>query len=320
MRTPSAFRPAPWAPAYSAWVGAARKRPAIWRLLLGLAVVVLTWSAATIAVVALPLVILSLQRGQSIGEISQQMDFIEALSVLPAGQQSVLVLLSFSGIWIGVWLAVRLFHRRGIASVLSGIGRWSWGHFWLGFAVAGGFALCLILLVLATGGEGLPAEVNPLAWGLLIIPMFLAVFVQAAGEELMFRGYMQQQLAARFRHPAVWILIPALIFGILHGGSDWRGLAYIAITAMIGIVTALTVWRTGSLAAAMGLHLGNNFSAFLVLGPEALPRMLQDPDIAKSMLTPTAVAIDMGFYFLLAVLLISRWNPLRPVSRSRRGG
>ncbi|MEM9044327.1 MAG: CPBP family intramembrane glutamic endopeptidase [Pseudomonadota bacterium] len=313
------LRPSSWSPAYRAWVGAGRKRPALWRLILGIVIILIFWTVLTGIVVLFPSILMSVQQNIPLSQV-MALDFAEAMGSLPPAAQSILVLLSFLGIWIGVWIAARLLHRRSLTSVLSARGRWSWGHFWFGFAVAGGFALCLIFLVLATGGRGLPETIDPLAWGILIIPMFVAVFFQAAGEELLFRGYMQQQLAARFRHPLVWIVIPSLIFGLLHGGTDWRGLAYIAITFMIGVVTALTVWRTGSLATAMGLHLGNNFSAFLIMGPEALPRMLQDPDIAKEMLTPTAVAIDFGFYLLLAILIASRWNPLKPVSRSRPTG
>ncbi|MEM1275751.1 MAG: CPBP family intramembrane glutamic endopeptidase [Pseudomonadota bacterium] len=310
---------APWQPAYRAWVGAGRKRVTLWRVLLGLVLVVALWIAASVIGLMIPMVVSVIQGDGQVTEILENMSDGLILSTVAPEVQSLLILLTFLGLWLGVWAAARLFHRRGIASVLTARGRWSWGHFWLGFGVAGGFSIAMMILSLATGMVALPTQFNLFAWGLWILPLFVAVFIQAGGEEVLFRGYIQQQMAARFRNPIAWLILPSLLFGVIHGGTDWQGLAYIAITGTIGIVTALTVWRTGSLAAAIGLHTGNNFAVFVVIGPEGLPNIVADPTAAREMLNAVTVAVDLGFYGLLALLLLSRWNPLKPVSRSPRG-
>ncbi len=43
-----------------------------------------------------------------------------------------------------------------------------------------------------------------------------ACLIQTGAEELVFRGYLQQQLAARFASPLIWMVLPALIFGAVH--------------------------------------------------------------------------------------------------------
>ncbi|MEM8843324.1 MAG: CPBP family intramembrane glutamic endopeptidase, partial [Pseudomonadota bacterium] len=199
-------------------------------------------------------------------------------------------------------------------------GRWSMGHFWGGFAVAFGFSACMAGLALMTGDESILAEVDPLSWGWAIIPLFFAVCIQSCGEELLFRGYLQQQLAARYRNPWIWLILPSVLFGLLHMGEGLQGLAYAFVTALIGIVAGVMVWRTGSLAAAMGLHLGNNFVVFVLLGPETLPRMLSDPEWVSQNFNLAAFAIDAAFFLIVGLVVMSRLSPLKPVSPARRGG
>ena len=77
-----------------------------------------------------------------------------------------------------------------------------------------------------------------------------------------------QGLAARFRSPLAWWLLPAVLFGILHwnpvefGGDAW--LAALAAT-VIGLVLGHVAAATGNLSVAMGLHFANNVFAMLVL-------------------------------------------------------
>ena len=95
--------------------------------------------------------------------------------------------------------------------------------------------------------------------------------MQSAAEELAFRGFLMQSLAARFRSPVVWWLLPALLFGALHWnpaelGAN-AGLGVLAST-VVGLALADVTARTGNLSAAIGLHFANNVMAMLVV---ALP-------------------------------------------------
>jgi len=102
----------------------------------------------------------------------------------------------------------------------------------------------------------------------LFLPLTVAfIFLQTGAEELFFRGYLQQQLAARFAARWIWMWIPSAVFALLHWSPDAGGnLPLVLMSALVfGLAAADLTERTGSLGAAMGLHLGNNFIAIAVV-------------------------------------------------------
>ena len=101
-------------------------------------------------------------------------------------------------------------------------------------------------------------------WLPLAIPL---LFIQIAAEEMIFRGYFQQELAARFKSPLVWMFVPSVVFGSLHWDSETYGSnAWLIVgsTTLFGVFAADLTARTGNLGAAFGLHFTNNFSAMFV--------------------------------------------------------
>jgi membrane protease YdiL (CAAX protease family) len=183
------------------------------------------------------------------------------------------LLLSFGGLVVGVWVAVRLLHGRGLGSVI-GHGPTALRHFAAGaglLALVNGAALGAALLL--AGGEGALAPVAnlpPAVWLAWLPLALLGLAVQTGAEELVFRGYMQQQLAARFASPVIWAGLPSLLFGMLHydpgtmGANVW---AVVALTGLFGVMTADLTARSGTLGLAWGLHFANNLFALLLVAP-----------------------------------------------------
>ncbi len=93
------------------------------------------------------------------------------------------------------------------------------------------------------------------------------VLVQTLAEELIFRGYLLQQLRARFRSLWVCAVLPSALFGLLHfSPATWGVNAYMYVlnTTVVGVILCLVTLRTGNLGAAAGLHFGNNMIAFIL--------------------------------------------------------
>lgn len=232
------------APRLEAFIAAAQPRAELWRLVLGLGLVTLIWA---VALIGLPFVGAALDRPAA----------LKLLILAYLG--------SFAAMILGLALALRLLHGRGLASVLGPDGLQARGYV-AGVAVVAGLSALAglpLLLILPPVPNLPPAEW--LRWLPLALP---AVAVQTAAEELVFRGYLMQQLAVRFRRPAVWLGVPAVLFGLLHwnpaefGGNAW--LVVLAATAtglLLGDITA----RLGNLSVAMGLHFANNVVALLLV-------------------------------------------------------
>jgi membrane protease YdiL (CAAX protease family) len=166
--------------------------------------------------------------------------------------------------------ALRTVHHRSLASLLG-----PWPE-----AIVQFRRVCLYLVglhialsLLLPGDPAFEARPN-LAPGLWLtwLPLALpALLIQTGAEELAFRGYMQSQLAARFSHPLVWMLVPSLCFGILHhdpvmqGGNTWLVVAW---AVAFGIATADLTARAGTLGPAIAFHFINNIAAILLVAPQ----------------------------------------------------
>lgn len=87
----------------------------------------------------------------------------------------------------------------------------------------------------------------------------LLLWIGAAGEELMFRGYPFQILVRRFG-PG-WVIPPfAVLFALAHFDNPQSSWAAVANTALWGVVLGLAYWRSRDLWLPVGLHFGWNWA------------------------------------------------------------
>ncbi|HEY9037523.1 MAG TPA: CPBP family intramembrane glutamic endopeptidase [Roseovarius sp.] len=166
-------------------------------------------------------------------------------------------------------MVLPIVHHRRLPSLL-GPGALAWRQ----ARRAGGYVLGIYVVVsLLPLPDGFAIHPKlPLDTWLMLLPATLAgLLIQVSAEEILFRGYIQSQLAARFSHPAVWIVLPSVLFGLLHyqpgvmGDATWL----IVIWAMLfGLAAADLTARTGTLGPAIALHLINNLSAIALVAPQ----------------------------------------------------
>lgn len=239
-------------PAFARFVLPARATPELWRLPVALVFVGgahLGW-----------LYLLA-------GALRGTLDWADVIAgQTPAAMAALLA--GFCGLIVGLWAAVRIVHRRGF-STLIGPGPQALRQFVIGALV--------LLLVYGVGGAlwvslvgGPVAGLSPQTWLVWLLPLVVLLVIQTGAEELIFRGYLQQQLAARFQNRLVWLILPSVAFGMLHYEPEtMRANAWlvVAATALFGLVAADLTARTGSLGMAWGLHFANNFVALLLLAP-----------------------------------------------------
>ena len=137
------------------------------------------------------------------------------------------------------------------------------------------FLLVLVVValwVLPPYDYGDPLERNmALGRWLLLLPFgIVAVLIQVTSEELLFRGYLQQQLAARFASPFMWMFLPSALFGALHYLPQSAGSNAVTIavfSGVFGLITADLTARAGTLGPAIAVHFFNNLQAILLTSP-----------------------------------------------------
>ena len=255
---------------FDAFVAPARARAEIWRTCLG--IVLILACAAVVIVIAFFALQMVIGRAAA-DQVLRQLQSGD-------GPYGILVLLSlFAAFWPAVWVVLRLVHRRRFRTLFGPQG-FVLGHFLWGLAIILGFAVAIF----AVTAPFFPIErgLEFSVWIRLVPAGLILIFLQSTAEELLFRGYLQQQLAARFRSPLVWMLLPSLLFGLGHASGEYgsNNILVIAVLTLSGLIAADVTRRTGALSLAMGLHVGNNILAILILGyalPEGSASLWVDP-------------------------------------------
>ena len=148
---------------------------------------------------------------------------------------------------------------------------------------------------------------------LLLLPVLPLLLIQVTTEEVIFRGFLQQQLAARFNSPWLWMVLPSAIFGALHYQPSVLGenaLLAVVMTTLIGVFAADLTARTGNIGAAVGLHFVNNFFAMCFLSLSGgmsgvslyvTPYTVRDTDLLRPLLMTDAIMITVlyGIYLFI---------------------
>ena len=95
-------------------------------------------------------------------------------------------------------------------------------------------------------------------WGFILL--FTAVAIIAPiGEEILFRGFLQQFLEIYWNDITKSILIIALFFAIIHLNPFWFIQIYI-----LGIILGFLAWKTNSIIPSLILHSLNNTIALIL--------------------------------------------------------
>lgn len=247
--------------AFNAFISPAKDDFALWRTgvtFLGGIVVYLFWSAILLFGVG---VILGGRYG-----LPDTMRIVEGVELGATPLQMAMLLATFIPMVGAAMLMVILYGRSPMS--LFGPRKNFLRYFVIAAAIIIAFNMLYFALVRVFGADDLAPHL-PLAtwaWNLAwVVPLLL---IQITAEELVFRGFLVQQLASRFKSPIWWMVLPSVIFGLGHFDPSIDPILAIALvfsTVIFGIIAVDLTRQTGSLAAAMGLHFANNFVAMLIV-------------------------------------------------------
>jgi membrane protease YdiL (CAAX protease family) len=240
-------------PAHAAFVAPAMLHPSLWRLFSGLMLAVVVY-VLSIGAIFLVLVATSGFDGANI--------WLGRMATAGTPTSTLLVLATFLGMGLGPMLAARWLHRRSVGS-LFGPRASVWRHFAIAATICAGFYGITALIPSNIEPQ---ANLSPALWASFLPLATVGVLVQTGAEEVLFRGYIQQQLAARFGSPLAWMVLPSALFAVLHyqpglmGENAWLVVGAVFLFALLA--ADLTA-KTGTIGAAWGFHFANNCVAIL---------------------------------------------------------
>ncbi|WP_282061232.1 CPBP family intramembrane glutamic endopeptidase [Roseobacter litoralis] len=249
--------------AHEALITPARPKAQVWRLVIG---VILIAGVFLLANQFLHQSLFTLLGSEAYGALTGRDGQMSQLSV-------VFLLLSFGLLTVAVTVALKVAHNRGISAVFGNA-----------TLFRSQFTVVMLMLVILNAavfalppwdmGAPLVPNVNFGAW-LVVLPFaIVAIIVQVSAEEILFRGYLQQQLAARFRSPLIFLLVPSVLFGLGHYMPEEAGenANIIMVWSVIfGVLMADLTARAGTLGPAIAVHFVNNVVAILFVSmPDSL--------------------------------------------------
>ena len=212
-------------------------------------------------------------------------------------------------------IATRIAYGRPRGRLFSVTGRLRWG--WLLQCMALVAPLWVVYLAaswVVFGQEVLP---RPEAWIGLLVVTLLTTPLQAAGEEVAFRGLVVQAVGAWIRSPvvalAVSTAVSAAIFVAAHGSMDvwiWIDIGSLAVAA------CWLAWRTGGIEAGIALHVVNNLAvtfAGILLG--GLEESYVDTETTGSPVSAAMSVVVMTIATAL-ILWLARRRGIAPAGRT----
>lgn len=246
--------------AFLEFIEPAREKSQLWRTILGFVLIAAAFFGVTVVLIV-GVIFFMEQKQLGTGYV--------LVAQLQQGRTIFATLASLGMIALVIpplWLVMRFLHKRPLRSLISPSLAINWSQWRTGafiVLVIGGISAAITFATTEV------TQQMPLGtWLMWLVPALALLFLQTTAEELFFRGYLLQQLAARFKSRWIWWVLPALIFGSLHynptifGDNAWF---VVAATALMGLILADITTRFGSISAAMGLHFANNLIVMVFL-------------------------------------------------------
>jgi membrane protease YdiL (CAAX protease family) len=236
-------------------VNPARQKSGIFRFLLGLVILTLVY---LVLLTALLFALKLTMGGVWVSNLRS--------GVVTSPGQTLTLLGSFSTMAIAVGAVVLILHHRSPTTLLGGL-RPAFDQFCQ--SIRGLIPYLIIVILLVFSSQDMQPHLAIGTWLTLLPITLVLLMVQVGAEELVFRGYLQSQLAAINAPTFVWILLPSVAFGLLHYDPTTTGdlAPWIVLWAIFfGVAAADLTARYGTLGPAIAMHFVNNFAAITLMG------------------------------------------------------
>jgi len=227
------------------------------------------------------------------------------------------MLLTFPPLIFGLWIALKLIHKRGFKTLMTAHTHFRWARVFQSMAVFWIIAGTMTLIAHFTGFNKVEGVFDGSKFFLYAAISLALIPLQSATEEIMLRGYLNQGLGKYIRNPWIVFFITSAMFASLHlgnpeaaeGAANGKLLITMGSYFAFGMFACVLTYIDGGLESAIGVHAANNLYASVLLGYDnsALP-------------TPTAFKTGLNantdFIFTLltlALVCLVLWKFKKPL-------
>lgn len=200
-----------------------------------------------------------------------------------------LMLLAFVTSMVTLLFWIKKLHRQPLKSLVTSRKKIDWGRFGFAFVAWGLVIVAVTFLDYWESPEKYVLNFKLVPFLILLLISVLFIPIQAAYEELVFRGYLMQGIGLYAKNRWMPLIVTSLIFGLLHLGNPEIGklgyeviFVYIAMGFFFGIVTLMD----DGIELSLGFHVVNNLiTALLVTADwtafqtESVFRDISEPDV-----------------------------------------
>jgi membrane protease YdiL (CAAX protease family) len=225
-----------------------------------------------------------------------------------------LMILPFISILFFAILLIKALHNRTLSETVNGTRKIRFGRIGVGAAV---WAILMTIYLAVDYCFDPENFVLQLDWGKFIVLIILALCLiplQTTAEELLLRGYLAQGIAAWTKSRWLAILVPSLLFGLLHFANPevkefgfWLAMPqYILFGLLFGLVAILD----DGIELAIGMHAANNafLATFVTFSASALQTDALFEILQINPVKELVVLIVLGFIALTYFAYRYKWN------------
>jgi membrane protease YdiL (CAAX protease family) len=212
------------------------------------------------------------------------------------------------------YLFIKYLHGRRFSETVNGTKRIRWRRIFTGFSVW----LLLMLIYLAVcyivDPDNFVLQFDVKTFIPLFFITILFIPIQTTFEELMFRGYLAQGIAAWTKNRWLVVIIPAILFGLMHIMNpevSTYGIGnalpqYMLFGLLFGFIS---VWDDG-IELTIGMHAANNIFAclFVTFEASALKTSAVFKQQSVDMQMETIVLLVAGLLALLFFAKKYKWT------------
>ena len=210
---------------------------------------------------------------------------------------------------IGIWLTVRLIHKKSLTQVVTGRATFDYNRviyaIWIGFLLN----LVLLLLNIFIFHQDMTFR-SPNPWEYLTFFLLAIVFTsyQASFEEVFFRGYLLQGISLISSNKIVLVIAVSVLFVAAHLiNPEIEAIGYttyVTSIALMAVFFSVVTLFDGGIELAVGYHAINNLWIILVSNTDVTP--IPSPSLFELPINRVGLFPDvfMQLALLVAILVI----------------